>query len=147
MRPNFILFVTDQHRADHLGCYGNAVLKTPAIDRIAAEGVCFDRCFVSSAICMPNRATLMTGRPPMLHGVRHNGLPLPLDATTFPEELRKAGYRTALVGKAHFQNMLGPPAFRQLPPGVGEAHPLPPGRYDQEIAARWREDPAAALDL
>ncbi len=147
MRPNFVLFVTDQHRADHLGCYGNGVLKTPAIDGIAAKGVCFDRCFVSSAICMPNRATLMTGRPPMLHGVRHNGLPLPLDAVTFPELLREAGYRTALVGKAHFQNMLGPPAFRQLPPGVGEARRLPPGRYDQEIAARWREDPSAELDL
>src|SRR5512140_2271025 len=106
MRPNFVVFITDQQRADHLGCYGDPVVSTPAIDRLAAEGACFDRCFVSSAVCMPNRATLMTGRPPMLHGVRHNGLPLSLDAVTFPELLRAAGYRTALCGKAHFQNMI-----------------------------------------
>jgi arylsulfatase A-like enzyme len=147
MRPSFVLFVTDQQRADHLGCYGNSVLRTPAIDRIASQGVCFDRAYVSSAVCMPNRATLMTGRPPMLHGVRHNGLPLPLDAATFVDGLRGAGYRTSLVGKAHFQNMIGPPAFIQLPPGVGEARRPPPGRYDQEIATRWRDDPACELDL
>jgi arylsulfatase A-like enzyme len=96
---------------------------------------------------MPNRATLMTGRPPMLHGVRHNGLPLPLDAVTFVDLLRGAGYRTALVGKAHFQNMLGPPALIRLPPGVGEARRPPSGRYDQEIAAKWRADPRFDLDL
>lgn len=147
IRPSFVLFITDQQRADHLGCYGNRVLKTPGIDRIAAEGVCFDHCFVSSAICMPNRATLATGRPPMLHGVRHNGLPLSLDAVTFVELLRGSGYRTALVGKAHFQNMLGPPALIQTPPGVGEVRRLAAGRYDQEIAARWRDDPTWRLDL
>lgn len=147
MRPSFVLFVTDQHRADHLGCYGNPVLRTPAIDQIAAQGVCFDRAYVSSAICMPNRATLMTGRPPMLHGVRHNGVPLPLEAVTFPELLRDAGYRTALVGKAHFQNMIGPPGFIQRAPGVGEAWRPGPGRYDQEIATRWRDDPDCELDL
>jgi arylsulfatase A-like enzyme len=147
MRPSFVLFVTDQQRADHLGCYGDKLLKTPAIDGMAAEGVCFDRCYVSSAICMPNRATLVTGRPPMLHGVRSNGVPLPLEAVTFPELLRGAGYRTALVGKAHFQNMIEPPGFIRLPPGVGEARRVGPGRYDQEIAARWRDEPGRELDL
>ena len=63
-RPNFILFITDQHRADYLGCYGHSVLKTPNIDSIAQNGVRFNRFYVSSPICMPNRATLMTGRIP-----------------------------------------------------------------------------------
>ena len=60
-----------------------------------------------------------------------------MDAVTFVDLLRGAGYRTALVGKAHFQNMLGPPALIRLPPGVGEARRPPSGRYDQEIAAKW----------
>src|SRR3954465_15324802 len=95
MRPNFLLIMTDQQRADHLGCYGNPILKTPRIDTLAARGVAFDRFIVASPICMPNRATLMTGRMPSAHGVRHNGIPLSLDATTFVELMRVAGWRTA----------------------------------------------------
>ena len=103
-RPNFILFITDQQRADHLGCYGNNIVRTPHIDSIAARGSRFERFYVSCAICMPNRATLMTGRMPSLHGVRYNGVPLSLEATTFVDLLRAAGYRTALIGKSHIQN-------------------------------------------
>ncbi|HEU5019502.1 MAG TPA: sulfatase-like hydrolase/transferase [Pseudolabrys sp.] len=148
MRPNFLFIITDQHRADHLGCYGNAILKTPAIDGIARGGVCFDRFYVSSAICMPNRASLMTGRPPSLNGVRHNGIPLPLESVTFVELLRKAGYRTHLVGKSHLQNMTGKPAVGASSAGVAEARRHGNGgRYDQEIAAKWRDDPAHDLDL
>jgi arylsulfatase A-like enzyme len=144
-RPNILLIITDQHRADHLGCYGNSVLKTPAIDRIAAEGVCFDRFYVTSPICMPNRATLMTGRPPSLNGVRHNGIPLSLDAVTFVDLLRAAGYRTAAVGKLHLQNMTGRPALAGTTAGeafCGRAN----GRYDQEIAGKWRGNPRHDLD-
>src|SRR6185369_16472412 len=104
-RPNFLFIVTDQHRADHLGCYGNPIVRTPNIDGLAAKGVCFDNFYVASPICMPNRATLMTGRMPSVHGVRHNGIPLSLAATTFADQLRLAGYRTSLVGKSHLQNM------------------------------------------
>lgn len=144
-RPNFLLIVTDQHRADHLGCYGNPVLKTPAIDRIAADGVAFDRFYVTSAICMPNRATLMTGRPPSLNGVRHNGIPLSLDAVTFVDLLREVGYRTVLCGKSHLQNMTGRPPVSGIP--AREAlRGRSRGRYDQEIARKWRDDPAHDLD-
>jgi len=156
-RPNFLLLMTDQHRADHLGCYGNTVVRTPHIDSIAASGVAFDRFYVASPICMPNRATLMTGRMPSVHGVRHNGMPLPLEATTFVDRLRQAGYRTTLVGKAHLQNMTGDPA--NMPPdryasggpksvaGLVPAERSGPGRYDQELAPKWRDDPAHDLDL
>lgn len=108
--PNFILFVTDQQRADHLGCNGNPVLKTPHIDSIAAKGTSFDRFTVASAVCMPNRATMVTGRMPSLHGVRYNGVPLRTDSVTFVDLLRAAGYRTALVGKSHLQNFTPMPA-------------------------------------
>src|SRR5438874_4684827 len=92
-RPNFVFFVTDQLRADHLGCYGNHVIRTAAIDRLAAHGISFDRFFVASPVCQPNRATLATGRMPTLHGVRHNGISLSLRATTFVDLLRAGGWR------------------------------------------------------
>src|SRR4030095_12675081 len=97
--PNFLLIITDQHRADHLGCYGNPIVKTPNIDRLAASGTRFENFYVATPICMPNGATLMTGRMPSLHGARQNGIPLSLTATTFVEIMRAAGYDTALIGK------------------------------------------------
>ncbi|HKF13000.1 MAG TPA: sulfatase-like hydrolase/transferase, partial [Xanthobacteraceae bacterium] len=99
--PNFILFITDQQRADFLGCYGHPVLRTPHIDSIAAKGTAFDRFYVASPVCMPNRASLMTGRMPSVHGVRSNGSPLPINSNTFVDALRAGGYATALVGKSH----------------------------------------------
>src|ERR1051325_11127577 len=104
---NFLFIITDQHRADHLGCYGNSVVRTPNIDRLARNGARFERFHVATPICMPNRATLMTGLMPSLHGARQNGIPLPLTATTFVDILRAAGYATALVGKCHLQSING----------------------------------------
>ena len=100
-RPNFLFFITDQHRADYLGCAGHPVLKTPHIHSIAARGARFDRFFVTSPVCMPNRATLLTGRYPSAHGLRHNGNHLSRRATTFVEVLREGGYKTAHIGKSH----------------------------------------------
>ena len=68
-----LLITIDTLRADHLGCYGNDILRTPNIDNIAARGLSFDRFYVSCPICMPNRATLMTGRLPSAHGVMTKG--------------------------------------------------------------------------
>ena len=118
-RPNFLFIITDQQRADHLGCYGNRVVRTPAIDGLAAAGNRFERFYVANPSCQPNRASIMTGRMPSLHGVRHNGVPLAHEATTFVELLREAGYRTALLGKAHLQNFTGrPPVQRSHPSRV-----------------------------
>lgn len=101
--PNILIFITDQHRADHLGCYGNPALRTPHIDALASAGVRAERFYAASTTCMSNRATLMTGRLPSVHGVVHNGINLSLDQTTFVELLRDAGYATALIGKSHLQ--------------------------------------------
>lgn len=149
-RPNFILFITDQQRADHVGAYGNPIVRTPNIDSLAARGWTADRFYVATPVCMPNRATLMTGRMPSVHGVRHNGIPLSLQAETFVELLRGAGYRTALVGKSHLQNMTGrPPAWP--PKGVPrlplEAVRSQGGRYDQEWGPFWRERPDHDVEL
>lgn len=158
--PNFLLIVTDQHRADHLGCYGNRVLRTPHIDSIAARGVAFERCYATNPICMPNRAALMTGRVPSVNGVRHNGVPLPLESVTFAEVLRAAGYRTALIGKAHLQTQ----SRREVPdpylfprPAGGRAPPSTlatalPRRYDgpeylMEREEQWEADALRGIAL
>lgn len=104
-RPSYILFITDQQRYDHLGCNGHPVLKTPHIDAIASEGVSYDRFYVASPVCMPNRASLMTSRLPSSHGVRSLGIPLDHRNVTFVELMAAAGYDTALIGKSHLQNV------------------------------------------
>ncbi|MCK5749948.1 MAG: sulfatase-like hydrolase/transferase, partial [Oricola sp.] len=81
-KPNFLLFITDQHRADWLGCYGHPVVKTPNIDALAARGTRFDDFHVALPVCMPNRASLLTGRYPSVHGLRHNGCVLSERANT-----------------------------------------------------------------
>ncbi|TMJ79474.1 MAG: sulfatase, partial [Alphaproteobacteria bacterium] len=147
--PNFILFITDQHRADFLGCYGHPVLRTPHIDSIAAKGTLFGRFYVASPVCMPNRASLMTGRMPSVHGVRSNGIPLSMQAVTFVELLRDSGYRTALIGKSHLQNFTAwPPIVKRAPPCASYREPsrdlmqalrndLNQGAYEQETPEYW----------
>jgi arylsulfatase A-like enzyme len=104
-----ILFVTtDQQRYDTLGCNGGTLARTPVIDRLAAQGIRYERTHPQSVVCMPSRATMLTGQYPATHGVWMNGVPLPLDAPSVAEELRRHGYRTALVGKAHFEPFLDP---------------------------------------
>ena len=130
-RPSYILFITDQQRYDHLGCNGHPVLQTPHIDAMAAEGVNYDRFYVASPVCMPNRASLMTSRMPSSHGVRSLGVPLAHDQVTFVDLMRAAGYDTALIGKSHLQNVsdwavqIEPPVYRDgfaaPPEDLGEA--------------------------
>jgi arylsulfatase A-like enzyme len=148
-RPNFLLFITDQQRADFLGCYGHPVLRTPHIDSIAGRGTVFDRFHVASPVCMPNRASLMTGRMPSVHGVRSNGIPLSMNAVTFVDLLRDAGYRTALIGKSHLQNFTNwAPIVKRPPPREGYREPSPGLRqalrndlgepkYEQETPEYW----------
>ncbi len=147
-RPNFLFIVTDQHRADHLGCYGNGVVKTPNIDGIAAEGTRWNRFYVANPICMPNRASIMTGRMCSVHGARHNWIPLSKDHTTFVELLRDAGYTTGLIGKSHLQSFTGLPATNKFEEKDGLRAPSAHLRdayknnrhtpdYDLEDITRW----------
>ena len=108
---NFLYIMTDQHRADYLSCAGHPLLKTPNIDRIAQGGTRFNRFYVANPVCMPNRASILTGRMTSINGARCNGLPLPLNSNTFVRQLAKAGYHTASIGKNHVQNMGKRPSF------------------------------------
>lgn len=147
-RPNFLFIITDQHRADHLGCYGNTRVRTPHIDGIANAGTRWNRFYVANPICMPNRASIMTGRMCSVHGARHNGIALSRDHTTFVELLRDAGYRTGLIGKSHLQSFTGLPATNQFTPVPGLSTPAPHLRdafknnrhssdYDLEVVPHW----------
>lgn len=104
-----ILFVTtDQQRYDTLGCNGGQLARTPVVDRLAAEGIRYERAVPQSVVCMPSRSTMLTGQHPRTHGVWMNGVPLPVDAPSVAAELHRAGYRTALVGKPHFEPFIDP---------------------------------------
>jgi len=157
--PNFLLFITDQHHADFLGCYGHPVVQTPNIDAIAARGTRFDNFFVNNPVCMPNRSSLMTGRLPSQHRVVSNGVNLSLQAVTFTDLLAAQGYDTALIGKSHLQNMTGKPPIKQraepkypnaMPPeDLAEAHrPVPgDGPYDQELPKYWEGNAPLTMTL
>ena len=141
-RPNFLFFITDQHRADWLGCAGHPVVKTPNIDAIAAEGAMFEDFHVASPVCMPNRAALMTGRMPSVNSVRFNGAPLPKTENTFVDVLAASGYDTALIGKSHLQPFTPDPSMR-LRPATGpieEAWRPDEADYFQEHPSRYQGD-------
>lgn len=104
--PNILLIVCDQLRADHTGFGGSALVQTPHLDRLAEAGRVFSRAHVANPICMPNRASMLTGRVPSAHGVVANTGALPWTTHTFVRRLRQSGYHTALVGKADLQNGL-----------------------------------------
>lgn len=101
MRPNFLIFITDQQRADWLSCMGNQYLETPNIDKIASQGVVFERAYCNTPLCMPSRYTMWTGLHSSSHGIRTNGVCVRERRPVLPEILADAGYRTISVGKIH----------------------------------------------
>lgn len=113
IRPNVLVIMTDQQRGDALRCAwpawrGAPVIQTPHLDVLAAQGVRLARHHVSNPLCMPQRATLLTGLTPRGHNVRTNGIDLDPRFPTLPGELVRAGYRTHSVGKIHARIFDGP---------------------------------------
>jgi arylsulfatase A-like enzyme len=142
-KPNFLYIMVDQLRADWLGCYGHSVVKTPNIDAIAAEGTRFDEFHVATPVCMPNRASFMTGRMPSVHGLRYNGCLLSERANTFVDVLKAGGYATATIGKSHLQPFTDFEAEKQggdLQGPIEEAWKPEPGDYGREEPGRYEDE-------
>jgi len=93
--------MSDQHRADMMGCAGDASVLTTSLDRVASQGVRFSRVSCQGPLCMPSRASFITERYVRDHGVYTNWSEIPSDSSTYVWALREAGYHTALLGKAH----------------------------------------------
>jgi arylsulfatase A-like enzyme len=111
MGRNILFITTDQQRYDALGCNGGKVARTPVADSLAAAGISYSRAHNQSVVCMPARSTMVTGQYVRSHGVWMNGVPLPDEAPSIARHLKEqGGYRTALLGKAHFQPAFDPAA-------------------------------------
>lgn len=100
-KPNILLVMSDQHRADILGCNGDPVVHTPHLDRLAAEGTNFREVHCQGPLCMPARASFLTERYVRDHGVFQNHVDPPRDLPTFLQTLQDEGYHTGCIGKMH----------------------------------------------
>jgi arylsulfatase A-like enzyme len=128
-RPNILFLLADDQRADALGCMGNRIIRTPVLDRLAAEGVTFYNNFCGTAICMTSRASILTGQHEKIHGVSgfQRALPAEAFAQTYPALLRKAGYRTGFIGKYGIGGKLPAAEFDYFKGFAGQ------GKYEQVI--------------
>ena len=130
-RPNFLLFITDQQRADHLGCYGNPLVKTPNIDKLAARGRLFQNAYCNAPLCVPARAAMATGR--YAHSVHswcnttgYSGQ----WADSWGHRLSEQGHHVTTIGKLHYHSDTSPTGFddqripMNLPEGRGDLRGL-----------------------
>jgi arylsulfatase A-like enzyme len=100
-KPNLILFLPDQQRADTLACYGGVKVHAPNLNKLASESVVFERAYVTHPVCTPSRSSLMTGTWPHINGCTRNSVPLDRRFLVFPELMEDKDYRTAYMGKWH----------------------------------------------
>jgi N-sulfoglucosamine sulfohydrolase len=100
-RPTIVLFISDDHGYADSGAYGDEVVKTPHLDRLAQEGMKFINAFAASPLCSPSRCVIETGLMPFRNGAHKFGTPIRSDIKTMPEYFRELGYFTAEIGKFH----------------------------------------------
>jgi len=110
-RPNILFVFADDHAYQVIGAYGSKINQTPNIDRIAREGMRFDRAYVTNSICGPMRAVIQTGKYSHLNGFLVNGNEFDGTQQTFPKLLQKVGYQTAVIGKWHLGEHQKPQGF------------------------------------
>ncbi|MCF7838172.1 MAG: sulfatase-like hydrolase/transferase [Candidatus Marinimicrobia bacterium] len=142
-RPNILLIITDQQRFDCLSALGHPVVRTPNLDRLAAEGTLFTSAHCATVPCGPSRTCLFTGTYTDQHGAHNNHLPMtPPDRRVLPEYLAAAGYDTALVGKLHLKPFARHFGFRHF-----ARHDAPYTNYlaDEAHASQYVADVADAL--
>lgn len=120
-RPNILLIVSDDHAYQAISAYGSKLTQTPAIDRIAKEGVLFKKAYVTNSICGPSRAVILTGKYSHKNGFKDNeNSRFDGSQNTFIKELTKSGYQTAWIGKWHLETMPQGFTFWHILPGQGQ---------------------------
>ncbi len=119
-RPNILIIISDDHAFQTISAYGSKLMQTPAIDRIAKEGMRFDRTYVTNSICGPSRAVLLTGRYSHKNGFKDN-VSGRFDSTqhTFIKDLNNSGYQTAWIGKWHLESTPQGFSYWKVLPGQG----------------------------
>jgi len=126
-RPNVIFILTDDQRYDEIG-FLNPMLATPHMDALARDGVHFANAFVTTSLCSPSRASILTGQMMHNHGVIDNNRPLRPGLELFPARMREAGYQTAFVGKWHMGGEVSEPRpefdYWVSFPGQGNYYPV-----------------------
>lgn len=103
-KPNILFITTDQQRKDTMGCYGNDIVQTPHLDRLAGEGLTFDRAYCESPICIPSRVTMITGKACANHRAPLHNNNMPNTERTIGDVFQEHGYRTHFIGKPHFKS-------------------------------------------
>jgi arylsulfatase A-like enzyme len=122
-KPNVVFVFADQWRAQDLGFAGNSQVKTPALDELAKEAVVFKNAISNIPVCTPARASLMTGKYPLSHGVFYNDKPLASDETCIAEVFEENGYQTGYIGKWHINGH-----EHGVKNSVGRTKPVPADR-------------------
>ena len=145
-KPNILVIMSDQHSKHVLGCYGNDIVRTPSLDRLAAEGMRFSSAYCASPVCCPSRMSFMTGRTPSRNRVWNNQQILNPAVPTWAHALGIAGYETSLLGRMHFEGHDQYHGFGNRPVGAmfaihpgafrGEKYPSGQSRRVMELSGR-----------
>jgi arylsulfatase A-like enzyme/lysophospholipase L1-like esterase len=117
--PNIVFIFADDHALQAMGPYGSTINRTPQLDRLAAQGLVFDRSYCANSICGPSRACVLTGLHSHLNGFRRNGDRFDGSQWVLPRALQERGYQTALIGKWHLETQPTGFDYWQILPGQG----------------------------
>jgi arylsulfatase A-like enzyme len=119
-RPNIVFIMSDDHAYQAISAYNSRLIETPNIDRIAQQGLLFNRAFVTNSICAPSRAVILTGKYSHLNGVPGNGQVFDGQQQTFPKILQQHGYQTSMIGKWHLKSLPTGFDYHNVLPGQGD---------------------------